>query len=386
MADCHESSLRRSQPGRSGPAPAIAKATRPIGRAWPPRTQSAVARRPFTRLSQDSPSRCGSQRGARESRDSIDAGDAARHRRGAERSGPSQQGRCRTPACWSACSPSRSAASSIRRSGKTRSSTSRRSASGPDDRIVTIASGGCNALSYLTADPAEIVAVDLNGAHVALNRLKLCALKHLPDYDAFLSFFGRADSRANVAPTTPSARPPRSRHARLLGRARRRRPAAASTLFARNFYRHGLLGRFIGAGHALARLLRLRSERDAEARIRSRSNAPCSSAHLAPIFDKPLVRWLTRQPASLYGLGIPAGAVSRAVRRFAGRHRRGAAPAARAARLRLRHSVATISPGRRSAALRARAPTLRCRPICSASNFEALRARADRRAASPTAR
>ena len=27
--------------------------------------------------------------------------------------------------------------------------------------------------------------------------------------------------------------------------------------------------------------------------------------HLAPIFDKPIVRWLTRQPASLYGLGIP---------------------------------------------------------------------------------
>ena len=27
--------------------------------------------------------------------------------------------------------------------------------------------------------------------------------------------------------------------------------------------------------------------------------------HLAPIFDKPTVRWLMRQPASLYGLGIP---------------------------------------------------------------------------------
>src|ERR1700722_16640128 len=27
--------------------------------------------------------------------------------------------------------------------------------------------------------------------------------------------------------------------------------------------------------------------------------------HLAPVFDKPTVRWLIRQPASLYGLGIP---------------------------------------------------------------------------------
>jgi S-adenosylmethionine-diacylglycerol 3-amino-3-carboxypropyl transferase len=27
--------------------------------------------------------------------------------------------------------------------------------------------------------------------------------------------------------------------------------------------------------------------------------------HLAPVFEKPLFRWLIRQPASLYGLGIP---------------------------------------------------------------------------------
>jgi len=70
---------------------------------------------------------------------------------------------------------------------------------GPNDRVLTIASGGCNALSYLTADPAEIVAIDLNGAHVALGRLKLCALQHLPDYESFRRFFGDADSRANVA-------------------------------------------------------------------------------------------------------------------------------------------------------------------------------------------
>ncbi len=30
------------------------------------------------------------------------------------------------------------------------------------DRVIAIASGGCNVLSYLTARPAEILAVDLN--------------------------------------------------------------------------------------------------------------------------------------------------------------------------------------------------------------------------------
>ncbi len=36
----------------------------------------------------------------------------------------------------------------------------------PHHHIVTIASGGCNVLSYLTANPSRITAVDLNRAHV----------------------------------------------------------------------------------------------------------------------------------------------------------------------------------------------------------------------------
>jgi S-adenosylmethionine-diacylglycerol 3-amino-3-carboxypropyl transferase len=174
----------------------------------------------------------------------------------------------------------------------------------PGDRIITIASGGCNALSYLTADPAEIIAVDLNGAHVALGRLKLAALQHLPSYESFLRFFGSADSRANV-----QAYDARLRHrldsvtraywdARTIGMRRR------IDLFTRNFYRYGLLGKFLGAGHALARLhgvdpkVMLKADSLAQQRL-------LFDRHLAPIFDKPSVRWLMRQPASLYGLGIP---------------------------------------------------------------------------------
>ena len=39
---------------------------------------------------------------------------------------------------------------------------------GPGDQDIAIASGGCNVLSYLIADPAGVTAVDLNGAHIAL--------------------------------------------------------------------------------------------------------------------------------------------------------------------------------------------------------------------------
>ena len=42
--------------------------------------------------------------------------------------------------------------------------------------IVTISSGGCNALSYLAAHPAQVYAVDLNEAHLSLLKLKLAGI------------------------------------------------------------------------------------------------------------------------------------------------------------------------------------------------------------------
>jgi S-adenosylmethionine-diacylglycerol 3-amino-3-carboxypropyl transferase len=175
---------------------------------------------------------------------------------------------------------------------------------GPDDHVVAIASGGCNVLSYLTADPARITAVDLNGAHIALNRLKLCALKNLPDYQAFFSFFGRADSAANVAVYQNQLRrllDPDSRaywDGRGVGLRRR------IDGFADNFYRHGLLGRFIGAGHLLARLYGVDLSAILKAQTLDEQRALYERL-LAPLVDKRFVRWLARQPATLYGLGIP---------------------------------------------------------------------------------
>jgi S-adenosylmethionine-diacylglycerol 3-amino-3-carboxypropyl transferase len=47
----------------------------------------------------------------------------------------------------------------------------------PGDHVVAIASGSCNILSYLAGDPGRISAIDLNGAHIALGKLKLAALR-----------------------------------------------------------------------------------------------------------------------------------------------------------------------------------------------------------------
>ena len=69
----------------------------------------------------------------------------------------------------------------------------------PHHRVITIASGGCNILNYLAADPERIIAVDLNENHVALTRLKLAALGNLPSYEDFFRFFGSANDKANRA-------------------------------------------------------------------------------------------------------------------------------------------------------------------------------------------
>jgi S-adenosylmethionine-diacylglycerol 3-amino-3-carboxypropyl transferase len=174
----------------------------------------------------------------------------------------------------------------------------------PTDHVVAIASGGCNVLSYLTASPARITAVDLNGAHIALGHLKRTALRSLPDHAAFLRFFGNAKAAVNIGAYDSHIAPHLDRASRAYWEGRQLNGRRRIAQFADNFYRHGLLGNFITAGHVLARML----GGDPRAILRASNLAEqrqLFDAHLAPVFEKPLFRWLIRQPASLYGLGIP---------------------------------------------------------------------------------
>jgi S-adenosylmethionine-diacylglycerol 3-amino-3-carboxypropyl transferase len=70
---------------------------------------------------------------------------------------------------------------------------------GPTSRVVAIASGGCNAMSYLVADPACVQAVDLNPAHVALLKLKLAAARHRPEVEATLRALAGVGVRVETA-------------------------------------------------------------------------------------------------------------------------------------------------------------------------------------------
>ena len=173
-----------------------------------------------------------------------------------------------------------------------------------DSRIVTIASGGCNVMSYLTADPECIFAVDLNKAHVALNRLKLVAAQTLPDHAAFHRFFGNAADSANVQAFDTHVAPSLDAETLTYWTGRDALGRRRISTFSRNFYHSGLLGRFITVAHAIGRAYGV-NPRDfikASSRVEQRA---FFETQLAPMFDRRLVRKVLDNPMSLYGLGIP---------------------------------------------------------------------------------
>jgi S-adenosylmethionine-diacylglycerol 3-amino-3-carboxypropyl transferase len=170
--------------------------------------------------------------------------------------------------------------------------------------IVAIASGGCNVLSYLTASPARITAVDLNRAHVSLTRLKLAGLRHLPGWPEYYRFFGEADERQNVRDYVRYLRPVLDRETRRYWEGRGWTGQRRIRQFQANIYRRGLLGRFIGLGHLMARLY----GSDPKVLLACRTleeQRTVFQTEIGPLLQKRMVRWFTGHRLSLYGLGIP---------------------------------------------------------------------------------
>jgi len=174
----------------------------------------------------------------------------------------------------------------------------------PDSRVMCIASGSCNALSYLTADPAQVTAVDLNRAHVALGRLKIAAIRHLPSHERFHRFFAHADHKENAAVYREMIAPHLDAESRAYWEQRDIRGRRRISYFTRGIYRQGLLGNFIGLAHVFAKLYKIDLAKLLEASSLEEQRA-VFERELAPVFEKRFIRWLTDQPAALFGLGIP---------------------------------------------------------------------------------
>lgn len=173
----------------------------------------------------------------------------------------------------------------------------------PGDNIVCIASGGCNMLSYLTANPASITAVDLSPAHVMLNKLKLGTVQHVPDHATLFAMLGRGDQPDNVALFDTHVAPHLDDETRAYWNARTLR-GPRKRILARGLYRHGLLGRFIGLIHLVARMGRVDFTALLEAQTLDQQKA-FFEAQIAPLFQSRFVQFLARRRASLFGLGIP---------------------------------------------------------------------------------
>jgi len=120
----------------------------------------------------------------------------------------------------------------------------------------------------------------------------------------FCVFFGKTDQDFNgqaydrfIAPNLDSA-------SRRYWEQRNWRGTRRVADFNRNFYKTGLLGWFITTGHLVARLHGVDPSDLMQAR-NLREQRRFFEEKLAPLFDRPAIRWVTRSKASLFGLGIP---------------------------------------------------------------------------------
>jgi S-adenosylmethionine-diacylglycerol 3-amino-3-carboxypropyl transferase len=170
--------------------------------------------------------------------------------------------------------------------------------------IVTVSSGGCNALSYLMAQPAQVYAVDLNAAHLALLKLKLAGLRAFSSYSDFWQFFGEANSPVNSDLYRERLRPRLDAPARKYWDKRNIVGRPRHAYFTDGFYRHGMLGRFIGFAHVVAKLAGI----DPELLLNGRLDAPArieALERLDRVCHSWLARLITATPALLFSLGIP---------------------------------------------------------------------------------
>ena len=174
----------------------------------------------------------------------------------------------------------------------------------PHHRVITIASGGCNLLNYLIADPAKIIAIDLNSNHLALTRLKIAALRELPSYDDFFRFFGEANNKANRAAFDNVLSPLLDDETREYWCRWSPLGGRRINMFANNLYRYSLMGRFIGILHVIARLNGKRLEDILEAKTRAEQRAAFDRI-VAPMLENKAIQLASKSPLSLYALGIP---------------------------------------------------------------------------------
>ncbi|HUR97863.1 MAG TPA: BtaA family protein [Pyrinomonadaceae bacterium] len=178
-----------------------------------------------------------------------------------------------------------------------------------NSRILTISSGGCNALNYLLENPESVTAVDLNRHHIYLLDLKLAALKYLPTHESFFAFFGTGRGENTGTDYQKYIQPNLGRDARRFWE--------SNTFFGGVFYgdrisffrnaglySHSRNGYFLGFFQWLARRLGCKPDEVLNAKTLA-EQAELHDRHIDPFFDSFLFKLIGKLPMTSFGLGIP---------------------------------------------------------------------------------
>ena len=176
-------------------------------------------------------------------------------------------------------------------------------------RVLTISSGGCNALNYLLANPQTVTAVDLNRHHIYLLNLKIAALKFLPTFEDFFAFFGYGKSAQTIqnyekfiAPNLDAETRKFWESSSLLGKITHGRRI--------NFFRKGGLyehsrnGYFLRFFHKFSHVLGCRPEEVLKAKT-AEEQEKLYEKYIAPFFDSFVIKAIGKMPVTMFGLGIP---------------------------------------------------------------------------------
>lgn len=178
-----------------------------------------------------------------------------------------------------------------------------------DSRVLTISSGGCNALNYLLEKPSSVTAVDLNRHHVFLLNLKLAALAHLPDYRSFFDFFGYGKSVRNIenyrryiAPNLDADTKRFWESSSLIGRLTH---GKRINFFRKGgLYEHSRNGYFLRFFHKFSHFLGCRPEEVLKARS-TEEQEELYRKFIEPFFESFVIKTIGKMPVTLFGLGIP---------------------------------------------------------------------------------
>lgn len=167
-----------------------------------------------------------------------------------------------------------------------------------NSRVLTISSGGCNALNYLLSEPESVTAVDLNRHHIYLLNLKAAAAKHLPAHEQFFEFFGVGKSENADEMYKQFLAPNLDEGAKAVWDKRIK-------IFKKGgLYDHSRNGYFLRVFQRFARLIGCRPDAVLNARSLN-EQASLYRKNIKPFFNNFLIRLVGRMPVTLFGLGIP---------------------------------------------------------------------------------